>query len=89
MRSILGCTRDTSAEAMRDRHKLSQIKAYVKVAADTSNAATPSIALDRGVDVSNSDQTFFRDWSFNTFLGRIEYLERHKKKKKKTRRKIK
>ena len=40
------------------------------------------IALDRGVDVSNSDQTFFRDWSFNTFLGSIEYLERHKKKKK-------
>ena len=46
MRSILGCTRDTSAEAMRylldlppmrDRHKLSQVKAYVKVAADTSN----------------------------------------------------
>ena len=39
-----------------------------------------SVALDRGVDVSNSDQTFFRDWSFNTFLGSIEYLERHKKK---------
>ena len=38
------------------------------------------VALDRGVDVSNSDQTFFRDWSFNTFLGSIEYLERHKKK---------
>ena len=46
MRSILGCTRDTSAEAMRylldlppmrDRHKLSQVKAYVKVAAVTSN----------------------------------------------------
>ncbi len=46
MKSILGCTRDTFAEAMRylldlppmrDRHKLSQVKAYVKVAADNSN----------------------------------------------------
>ena len=46
MRSILGCTRDTSTEAMRyvldlppmqDRHKISQVKAYLRVAADTSN----------------------------------------------------
>jgi len=46
MRSILGCTKDTSAEAMRymldlppmdDRHKLAQVKAYTRVAADTSN----------------------------------------------------
>ena len=46
MRSILGCTKDTSAEAMRyaldlppmeDRHKLAQVKAYTHVAANTSN----------------------------------------------------
>ena len=43
MRVILGCTRDTSAEAMRhildlptasERHKLAQVKAYLRVAAD-------------------------------------------------------
>ena len=46
MRSILGCTKDTSAEAVRymldlppmdDRHKLAQVKDYTRVAADTSN----------------------------------------------------
>ena len=46
MRSIFGCRRDTSAEAMRFlldvpamryRHKLSPVKAYVNVAADTIN----------------------------------------------------
>ena len=43
MRAILGCTKDTSAEAMRhlldlptatERHKLAQVKAYMRVAAD-------------------------------------------------------
>ena len=43
MRAILGCTKDTSAEAMRHlldfppaakRHKLAQVSAYMKVAAD-------------------------------------------------------
>ena len=46
MRSILGCTRDTSAEAMRylldlpsmpDRHKLAQVKAFGRVSADPGN----------------------------------------------------
>lgn len=43
MRAILGCTKDTSAEAMRhlldmptatERHRLAQVKAYLRVAAD-------------------------------------------------------
>ena len=43
MRAILGCTKDTSAEAMRhlldlptvsERHKLAQVKAFLKVASD-------------------------------------------------------
>ena len=43
MRAILGCTKDTSAEAMRylldlptasERHKLAQVKAYLKIASD-------------------------------------------------------
>ena len=43
MRAILGCTRDTSTSAMRyvlglpcmkERHKLAQVKAYLKVCAD-------------------------------------------------------
>ena len=43
MRAILGCTKDTSAEAMRhlldlptasERHKLAQVKAYLRVASD-------------------------------------------------------
>ena len=46
MRTILGCTRDTSAEAMRylldfpcadERHKLAQVQAYLRVSADESN----------------------------------------------------
>ena len=46
MRAILGCTRDTSAAAMRhlldfppasERHKLAQVSAYLKVAADTNH----------------------------------------------------
>ena len=46
MRTILGCTRDTSAEAMRylldfpcvdERHKLAQIQAYLRVSADETN----------------------------------------------------
>ena len=44
MRAILGCTKDTAAAAMRyvlglpamkERHKLAQVKAYLKVCADT------------------------------------------------------
>ena len=43
MRAILGCTKDTSAAAMRyvlglpsmkERHRLTQVKAYLKVCAD-------------------------------------------------------
>ena len=43
MRAVLGCTRDTSAAAMRhllglpnmeERHKLAQVKAFLKVCAD-------------------------------------------------------
>ena len=43
MRTVLGCTRDTSAEAMRhildlpcmeERHKIAQVKAYLRVGAD-------------------------------------------------------
>ena len=46
MRAILGCTRDTSAEAMRyilgfptmaERHKLAQVKAFLKVSADENH----------------------------------------------------
>ena len=46
MRAILGCTKDTAAAAMRhvlgyctmqERHKLAQVKAYLKVCADTKN----------------------------------------------------
>ena len=46
MRTILGCTRDTSAEAMRylldltpitDRHKLAQVKAFGRLSADPGN----------------------------------------------------
>ena len=46
MRCVLGCTRDTSAEAMRyaldlppmaDRHKLAQVKAFTRVSADIRN----------------------------------------------------
>ena len=59
MRSILGCTKDTSAEAVRymldlppmdDRHKLAQVKDYTRVAADTSNPLhdTIGVSLQRG-----------------------------------------
>ena len=46
MRAILGCTKDTSAVAMRhvldlppasERHKLAQVSAYLKVAADENH----------------------------------------------------
>ena len=46
MRTILGCTRDTSAEAMRylldlpcmeERHKIAQVKAYLRVSSDPQN----------------------------------------------------
>ena len=55
MRSVLGCTKDTSAEAMRyildlppmeDRHKLAQVKAYTRVAADVSNPLHTKIGRD-------------------------------------------
>ena len=44
MRAILGCTKDTAAAAMRyvlglpamkERHRLAQVKAYLKVCADS------------------------------------------------------
>ena len=65
MRSILGCTKDTSSEAMRyaldlppmeDRHKLAQVKAYTRVAADTKNplhekiGRTVTTRLKRGTE---------------------------------------
>ena len=65
MRCVLGCTRDTSAEAMRyalglppmaDRHKLAQVKAFTRVAADISNplhekiGRTVSTRLKRGTE---------------------------------------
>ena len=46
MRAILGCTKDTSAEAMRyilgfptmaERHKLAQVKAFLKVSSDENH----------------------------------------------------
>ena len=46
MRAILGCARDTSAEAMRyilgfptmaERHKLAQVKAFLKVSSDENH----------------------------------------------------
>ena len=46
MRTVLGCTRDTPAEAMRhildlpcmeERHKIAQVKAYLRVCADPQN----------------------------------------------------
>ena len=46
MRAILGCTKDTSAEAMRyllefptitERHKLTQVKAFLRVIADKTH----------------------------------------------------
>ena len=52
MRTILGCTRDTSAEAMRhildlftmeERHKLAQIKEYMRVAGDTEHPLHPKL----------------------------------------------
>ena len=46
MRAILGCTKDTSAEAMQyilgfptmaERHKLAQVKAFLKVISDENH----------------------------------------------------
>ena len=46
MRAILGCTKDTSAEAMQyilsfptmaERHKLAQVKAFLKVSSDENH----------------------------------------------------
>ena len=65
MRAILGCTRDTSAEAMRyllgfqtmaERHKLAQVKAFLRVAADESHplhdkvGPRPASRLKRGAE---------------------------------------
>ena len=65
MRAILGCTKDTAAAAMRyvlglpamkERHRLAQVKAYLKVCADTSNPLHSKIGretntrLKRGTD---------------------------------------
>ena len=55
MRTILGCTRDTSCEAMRhmlglwsmpERHKLAQVKAYLKVSADTKHPLHGKVGRD-------------------------------------------
>ena len=51
------------------------------------------VELDRGVDFSSIDQTFFLDWSFNTVLGSIENLlvdklKENKKKKKEEKKNI-
>ena len=65
MRAILGCTRDTSAEAMRhlldfatmaEFHKLAQVDAFLKVAADTKHPLhdkvgnRPDSRLKRGAE---------------------------------------
>ena len=73
MISILGCTKDTSAEAVRymldlppmdDRHKLAQVKDYTRVAADTSNPLHDTIGrvtttrLKRGTEwLTQASQT--------------------------------
>ena len=55
MRTILGCTRDTSCEAMRhmlglwsmpERHKLAQVKAYLKVSADSKHPLHEKVGRD-------------------------------------------
>ena len=55
MRAILGCTKDTSAEAMRylldlptasERHKLAQVKAYLRVAADVKHPLHSKVGRD-------------------------------------------
>ena len=55
MRIILGCTRDTSCEAMRhmlglwtmpERHKLAQVKAYLKVSADPKHPLHEKVGRD-------------------------------------------
>ena len=55
MRTILGCTRDTSAEAMRhildlpcmdERHKLAQAKAYLRVCSDPQNPLHDKLGRD-------------------------------------------
>ena len=68
MRAILGCTKDTSAEAMRylldlptasERHKLAQVKAYLKVASDKKHPLHDKIGreytsrLKRGSEWTN------------------------------------
>ena len=65
MRAILGCTRDTSAEAMRylldfptmaERHKLAQVNAFLRVTADESHplhnkvGQRPASRLKRGAE---------------------------------------
>ena len=57
MRLILGCTRDTSCEAMRyvlglptmaTRHKVAQVKEYLRVSADTNHPLHKSINKNKG-----------------------------------------
>ena len=65
MQTVLGCTQDTSAEAMRyyldfptmaERHRLAQVKAYLKVAADEQHplhskvGQRPASRLKRGAE---------------------------------------
>ena len=68
MRTILGCTRDTSCEAMRhvldllsmpERHKKAQVQAYLKVSADVNHPLHPKVGrevqsrLKRGTEWMN------------------------------------
>ena len=55
MRTILGCTKGTSAEAMRyllkiptiaEKHKLTQVKAFLMVIADKTHALRRKLARD-------------------------------------------
>ena len=55
MRAILGCTRDTSAEAMRyllgvltmaERLRIAQVKAFLRMAADESNPLHSKVGTD-------------------------------------------
>ena len=65
MRAILGCTRDTSAEAMRyllnfptmsERHRLAQVKAFLRVTTDVNHPLhnkvgnRPASRLKRGAE---------------------------------------
>ena len=55
MKTLLGCTRDNSAEVMRfylsfktlaKRHKLAEVKAFLKFAADEKHLYTENLVRD-------------------------------------------